>query len=92
VIPTGPRPFLRDDAPGASPVRAGAPAPTRAEEQKAKPKPALPPPPAAPKPVAPKPAPAAPKPAAPSAGEARGFRRRAGVRPATESHGARRGR
>jgi len=66
VIPTGPRPFLRDDAPGASPVRAGAPAPTRAEEQKAKPKPALPPPPAAPKPVAPKPAPAAPKPAAPA--------------------------
>ena len=70
VIPTGPRPFLRDDAPGASPVRAGAPAPTRAEEQKAKPKPALPPPPeeqkAKPKPVAPKPAPAAPKPAAPA--------------------------
>ena len=70
TIPTGPRPFLRDDAPGASPVRAGAPAPTRAEEQKAKPKPALPPPPeeqkAKPKPVAPKPAPAAPKPAAPA--------------------------
>lgn len=66
VIPTGPRPFLRDDAPGAPPVRAGAPAPTRAEEQKAKPKPALPPPPAAPRPVAPKPAPAAPKPAAPA--------------------------
>ena len=38
TVPTGPRPFLRDDAPGASPVRAGAPAPA-AEKPRAKPAP-----------------------------------------------------
>lgn len=77
TLPTGPRPFLRDDAPDASPVRMGAPAPA-VEKPKAKPAPAptapaptapaptttappTPPPPAAPKPV---PVPA-PKPVAP---------------------------
>jgi hypothetical protein len=67
TLPTGPRPFLRDDAPDASPVRMGAPAPA-VEKPKAKPAPAptttaptapaptttappTPPPPAAPKPV-----------------------------------------
>ncbi len=77
TLPTGPRPFLRDDAPDASPVRMVAPAPA-VEKPKAKPAPAptapaptapaptttappTPPPPAAPKPV---PVPA-PKPVAP---------------------------
>ena len=78
--------FRRDDAPGASPVRAGAPAPTRAEEQKAKPKPALPPPPEeqkrSPAPVAPKPAPADARPAArPRRREKPVVRRRAGAAP-----------
>jgi hypothetical protein len=67
TLPTGPRPFLRDDAPDASPVRMGAPAPAM-EKPKAKPAsaptttaptapaptttaPPTPPPPAAPKPV-----------------------------------------
>ena len=65
TLPTGPRPFLRDDAPDASPVRMGAPAPA-VEKPKAKPAPTTtaptapaptttapptPPPPAAPKPV-----------------------------------------
>ena len=36
ALPTGPRPFLRDDAPGASPARVAAPAPA-AEKPKAKP-------------------------------------------------------
>ena len=38
ALPTGPRPFLRDDAPGASPVRAGAPAPAT-KKPRAKPAP-----------------------------------------------------
>ena len=38
TLPTGPRPFLRDDAPGASPVRAGAPAPAT-KKPRAKPAP-----------------------------------------------------
>ena len=64
TLPTGPRPFLRDDAPDASPVRMGAPAPA-VEKPKAKPAPA----PTAPAPTAPAPTttapPTPPPPAAP---------------------------
>ena len=91
----------RDDAPGASPVRAGARRAARAEEQKAKPKPALPPPPeeqkAKPKPVAPpahkrRPAQGQRGARQPAKKRPRFPRRYARRRPATESHGARRGR